>query len=98
MEGQEFAVVGHPHGDIAQWQRVRFACGRPRVQTPVSPIFLLTHKRYYALKNAGSVVEPQTNSSHRLSAVEFAFMTMGDSEKLHSSPLERALPQQFPSD
>ena len=30
--------TGTSLGDIAQWQRVRFACGRPRVQTPVSPI------------------------------------------------------------
>ena len=49
---QNFPLSGHggsycssrtcPFGDIAQWQRVRFACGRPRVQTPVSPTFFWT--------------------------------------------------------
>ena len=28
-------------GDVAQWQRVRFACERPRVQSPASPYLFL---------------------------------------------------------
>ena len=29
-------------GGVAQWQSVRFACGKPRVQTPAPPAFKTT--------------------------------------------------------
>ena len=31
------ASVHHKKGGVAQWQSVRFACGKPRVQTPAPP-------------------------------------------------------------
>ena len=36
-----FVQYNYWEGDVAQWQRVRFACERPRVQSPASPYLFL---------------------------------------------------------
>ena len=38
-------VLKSREGGVAQWQSVRFACGKPRVQTPAPPIPFFTQKQ-----------------------------------------------------